>query len=67
MSRHYRRRLAKGFEGFLQLLVNDVGVDLRGGQIGMAQRLLDRNGSSPSQDRDPWQSCAATCAGGCPW
>jgi len=31
----YRRRLAKGLEGVLQLLVNDVGVDLCGGQVGM--------------------------------
>lgn len=30
-SGRYRLRLAKGFEGRLQVLVNQVGVDLRGG------------------------------------
>jgi len=36
----YCRRLAKGFEGVLQLLVNDVGVDLGGGLAGMTLRFL---------------------------
>ena len=29
--RRYRRRLAKGFQSFLQLLVYDMGIDLGGG------------------------------------
>ena len=36
----YRRRLAKGFEGFVQLLVDDVGINHRCGEIGMSEHLL---------------------------
>ena len=35
-----RRRLPKGFESFLKFLVDDVGVDLRRSQVGMAEGLL---------------------------
>jgi len=34
--------LPKGFESFLKLLVDDVGVNLRGGQVGVAEGLLDK-------------------------
>ena len=40
VSDRYRRRLAKGFERTLHLLVENVGVDHRGGEIRVAEHLL---------------------------
>jgi len=36
----YRRRLAKGFKRCLHLLVEDVGVDHRSGEVCMTEDLL---------------------------
>jgi len=38
----YRRRLAKGFEGFLHLRVVNVGIDHSGGQVGVSEHLLNQ-------------------------
>ena len=35
-SGRYRRRLTKGFEGRLKVLVDEVGIDLRRDQVRMA-------------------------------